>query len=168
MSSTVQGWRERRQWFDDYLNSAKGQAEAAAVGIVLPLFTCPCCGCPTLDERRAWEICWVCWWEDDGQDDYNASVVLGGPNHEVSLMRARVNFQQTLFYRSPKHIFETVRQAKCREDGLTAFNKMLTLSEVDRIACWKAADQCRESYYISRSVTPEVRAEMERRRMAKG
>jgi len=30
-----------------------------------PLFACPCCGESTLGEREAFEICVVCFWEDD-------------------------------------------------------------------------------------------------------
>ncbi|WP_171099328.1 CPCC family cysteine-rich protein [Ruegeria sp. HKCCD7255] len=29
---------------------------------------CPCCRLPTLRERGNYEICMVCWWEDNGQD----------------------------------------------------------------------------------------------------
>ncbi|MEK3797022.1 CPCC family cysteine-rich protein [Peribacillus sp. FSL H8-0477] len=36
---------------------------------------CPCCGFPTLDERDAYEICVLCKWQDDGQDDLNADEV---------------------------------------------------------------------------------------------
>lgn len=53
---------------------------------------CPCCGYDTLDQRGDWDICPVCWWEDDGQDNYNANKVLGGPNKKISLTRARMNF----------------------------------------------------------------------------
>lgn len=28
-------------------------------------FVCPCCGCRTLDERGVYDICPVCFWEDD-------------------------------------------------------------------------------------------------------
>ncbi|MFF1770133.1 CPCC family cysteine-rich protein [Streptomyces sp. NPDC058249] len=31
-------------------------------------YGCPCCGFLTLDERGSYEICPVCFWEDDGQD----------------------------------------------------------------------------------------------------
>src|SRR5690606_15709062 len=41
---------------------------------------CPCCGHPTLGERAGFEICPVCFWEDDGQDDVDAHVERGGPN----------------------------------------------------------------------------------------
>lgn len=37
---------------------------------------CACCGCLTLDERGAFEICPVCWWEDDGQSNTNADPVM--------------------------------------------------------------------------------------------
>ena len=58
----------------------------------LPL-RCPCCFFKTLSERGAYEICAVCFWEDDGQDDDDADEVLGGPNGELSLMEARANYQ---------------------------------------------------------------------------
>ena len=59
----------------------------------LPL-RCPCCGRKTLGERGGYEICAVCGWEDDGQDDDNAAEVLGGPNGALSLAQARVNYRQ--------------------------------------------------------------------------
>jgi hypothetical protein len=58
---------------------------------MLPL-RCPCCGCKTLDKRGEWEICSVCFWEDDGQDDYDADDVRGGPNGSLSLTVARANY----------------------------------------------------------------------------
>lgn len=60
-------------------------------GLDLPL-RCPCCKCRTLPERGGYEICPVCFWEDDGQDDHNADVVLGGPNGGLSLSQARLNY----------------------------------------------------------------------------
>jgi methylenetetrahydrofolate reductase (NADPH) len=57
----------------------------------LPL-RCPCCGCKTLDERGYFEICSVCFWEDEGQDDHDAGVVRGGPNGSLSLTQARINY----------------------------------------------------------------------------
>ncbi|MBM3981349.1 MAG: hypothetical protein FJ304_13890 [Planctomycetes bacterium] len=59
----------------------------------LPL-RCPCCGCKTLSERGDWDVCPVCFWEDDGQDDHNADEVKGGPNGALSLSLARQNYQQ--------------------------------------------------------------------------
>ena len=54
---------------------------------------CPCCRCLTLRARGAFEICLVCAWEDDGQDDADADVVRGGPNGDISLTEARRNFR---------------------------------------------------------------------------
>ncbi|RSM81419.1 hypothetical protein DL991_07770 [Amycolatopsis sp. WAC 01375] len=53
---------------------------------------CPCCGYLTVGERGVYEICPVCFWEDDGQDDHDANVVRGGPNGRLSLTVARLNF----------------------------------------------------------------------------
>lgn len=55
-------------------------------------YNCPCCGYRTLVERGANETCDRCLWTDDGQDNEDADVVRGGPNHELSLTKARQNF----------------------------------------------------------------------------
>lgn len=52
---------------------------------------CPCCGHLTLGERGCFEICAVCFWEDDGQDDVDAHLDRGGPNRGT-LWQARTHF----------------------------------------------------------------------------
>lgn len=53
---------------------------------------CPCCDLKTLERRGEFEICPVCFWEDDGQDDADADEVRGGQNGELSLTVARANY----------------------------------------------------------------------------
>lgn len=60
-------------------------------GEVEALFPCPCCGYCTLDERGGYDICPICWWEDDGQDNHDADEIRGGPNAALSLTQARIN-----------------------------------------------------------------------------
>jgi len=55
------------------------------------LFCCPCCGYATLEEANGYEICHICFWEDDGQDDPEADENCGGPNN-VSLTEGRMNY----------------------------------------------------------------------------
>jgi hypothetical protein len=57
-------------------------------------YACPCCHFLTLPERGGYEICPVCFWEDDGQDDHDADLVRGGPNGNLSLAESRANFGQ--------------------------------------------------------------------------
>jgi hypothetical protein len=61
-------------------------------GEPMSLVACPCCGFASLGGRGDYEICDVCWWEDDGQDNEDADVVMGGPNYHLSLTQARANF----------------------------------------------------------------------------
>lgn len=75
----------RQAWFNAY--SARLDAQPTD----LPL-RCPCCLHKTIDERGGYDICSVCFWEDDGQDDHDADVVRGGPNGSLSLTKARANF----------------------------------------------------------------------------
>ena len=55
-------------------------------------YACPCCRALTLRERGGFEICPVCWWEDDGQGDADAEVARGGPNGTLNLAQARANY----------------------------------------------------------------------------
>jgi len=71
-----------------FTNVTKGPATDGS------LYRCPCCASRTLRERGGFEMCPVCWWEDDGQDDHDADMVRGGPNGELSLTQARQNFQR--------------------------------------------------------------------------
>ncbi len=55
---------------------------------------CPCCGFSTLNCRAGFEICPVCFWEDDKQDDLEAEKVRGGPKNLLSLADARRNYKE--------------------------------------------------------------------------
>jgi hypothetical protein len=83
---------KNKQWFDFYVKRLKNQS------IVQPnqkgvSYNCPCCGYKTLSERGGFEICAVCFWEDDGQDEQDTDIVRGGPNGALSLTKASDNFQ---------------------------------------------------------------------------
>lgn len=79
------------KWFNKYVDDLENRSvvEAAMDGVV---YRCPCCKFKTLEERGGFEICPVCFWEDDGQDDQDADTVRGGPNGSLSLTQARKNF----------------------------------------------------------------------------
>ncbi|MGV9693442.1 CPCC family cysteine-rich protein [Streptomyces sp. NPDC003444] len=70
------------QWFNIVLGPENGP------------YACPCCGYLTLEARGAHEICTVCYWEDDGQDEHDDDVVRGGPNQSLSLVQAQRNFEE--------------------------------------------------------------------------
>ena len=58
-------------------------------------YRCPCCGCYTLPVRGGYDICPVCFWEDDNpaeEYDQPAPERPTGPNH-VHLWQARRNYQ---------------------------------------------------------------------------
>ena len=56
-------------------------------------FTCPCCGYRTLgDSPGSYEICQVCFWEDDPVQLLNPAYA-GGAN-TLSLMESRTNYQR--------------------------------------------------------------------------
>src|SRR6202163_4221179 len=70
------------------------RVQGALLGRALPhgtpnLAVCPCCGYPTIGGRRDYDVCCLCNWEDDGQDDANTDNVLGGTNGDNSLTEAR-------------------------------------------------------------------------------
>lgn len=64
----------------------------------LKTYRCPCCQFKTLHGRGNYEICRVCFWEDDGQDDHDSDEVRGGPNGSFSLTQARENYARHNVY----------------------------------------------------------------------
>jgi len=62
------------------------------IGEPIKLESCPCCGHRTIGERGNYEICKMCWWEDDGQDNQHSEQVMGGPNYGISLVMGRYNY----------------------------------------------------------------------------
>ncbi|MET8357205.1 CPCC family cysteine-rich protein [Micromonospora sp. DH14] len=49
-------------------------------------------GCPCCASRTGGGTCPVCFWTDDGQTDADADTVRGGPNGDLSLTHARLNY----------------------------------------------------------------------------
>jgi len=104
-NSSPEELAKRIQWFHWYADRLENHSVVAG-----PRegddYSCPCCGYKTLGERGAYDICPVCYWEDDGQDDQDADVVRGGPNGALSLTQARENYRTfgASKERSRKHI----------------------------------------------------------------
>jgi hypothetical protein len=70
---------------------------------------CPCCGYKTLPDRGAYDLCPVCWWEDEGVEPWEVS----GPNGRT-LVEAQ---QEYLTQRLPHRLREgKVRPPKRGEE----------------------------------------------------
>lgn len=77
---------------NDYLSRRLADLGVDAVvdGLVEPRVACPCCGYRSLGQRGHYEICQICFWEDEGDSPLDPR---GGPNH-MTLREARENFQR--------------------------------------------------------------------------
>ncbi len=85
------------------------------------IYTCPCCGLPSLEEPPGcFDVCMVCFWEDDGQTDANADRPNNGVNGEYSLSRARENF------RSHGHMYDQGRGIPIVESPSRARQALVT------------------------------------------
>ena len=75
-------------------------------------FRCPCCGCFTMDEGNgSFEICPVCFWEDDGSQSRDPDLDEGA--NGVSLNQARANFAE--FGACDENALPFVRQPTAEE-----------------------------------------------------
>lgn len=54
-------------------------------------FRCPCCDHLSLASRGDYDICEICYWEDDGTDDVLYSTPFS-PNH-MTLAQGRLNYK---------------------------------------------------------------------------
>ena len=59
------------------------------------MYACPCCGYKTLPDRGAYEVCPVCWWEDEGVEPWEYS----GPNGQTLVEAQQEFLAQRLPYR---------------------------------------------------------------------
>jgi nucleoside-diphosphate-sugar epimerase len=82
---------------------------------------CPCCGFRTLTISAAYDICRICWWEDDGQADATSDAVVGGPNSRYSLTAARQNFMQHGHMYDLGHGIEVVERSTPARQELLAY-----------------------------------------------
>src|SRR5215813_4159039 len=74
---------ERRRFFEVYCPGPNAQAGSKQSNEVR--YACPCCGYPTLGALGEFEICSLCCWEDDGQDDADADLVRGPPELDTRI-----------------------------------------------------------------------------------
>ncbi|MEQ1734270.1 MAG: CPCC family cysteine-rich protein [Bacteroidia bacterium] len=99
----------------------------------IPACTCPSCGFATLTHRGHYELCDVCDWEDDNQDDATAHEVWGGPNSNLSLTESRILISKELamlahtlngvIMSNPVAIFTVLNNHKTRMINFKAANK---------------------------------------------
>lgn len=100
-------------------------------GEITILATCPSCAYPTLGRRAYYDICAICGWEDDGQDDREFATdlnhflpdeVAGGPNHSYSLTEARYNFAKyhQMYRRMDTRSFERTNEDRSLREALIA------------------------------------------------
>jgi len=88
--------------------------------------------------RAAFEICCLCWWEDDGQDDEDTEVVRGGPNQHYSLADARLNFDNYLVKYPPESDSriggpDSERIKLIKINIVSAFDGMMTSPQPDEL-----------------------------------
>ncbi|HLP51773.1 MAG TPA: CPCC family cysteine-rich protein [Chitinophagales bacterium] len=124
--------KPNQDWFNFYVKELEG-AQQQTFKAFDKYFLCPCCYLPTLTERQGWNICLMCYWEDDGQDDHNADKVLGGPNHDYSLTEARANFCQYLISYRPSDSpgFENgIKKAELKKQVIEKYNLAMTATTI--------------------------------------
>ncbi|WP_411678077.1 CPCC family cysteine-rich protein [Caproicibacter sp.] len=69
-------------------------------------YTCPCCGYKTLQNEHEYDICPICFWEDDDIQFDDVDFV-GGAN-DVSLRQAQKNYSE--FGACQKNMLKHVRK----------------------------------------------------------
>ncbi len=102
-------------------------------------YKCPCCGYLTLDEPGRHEICYLCRWQDDRQDDPYADKVWGGPNGDYSLTEARANFKKFLtMYREKRNILmQTDKELQTKRAIIKAFEQLKTAPDEVKPSLWQ-------------------------------
>lgn len=90
----IDNFKERRDFFHKNFPLKIGRQRRDVNSEDILKNSCPVCGYLTLDERDAFEICGICFWEDDGVDDLEDNEY-SGPNH-MTLKEGRIIFQEAI------------------------------------------------------------------------
>ncbi|MCC4261524.1 hypothetical protein LL270_12775 [Pseudomonas aestusnigri] len=93
--------------------SERGMIVQQVDGEAVPMFPCPCCDYFSLSSESGYEICPVCFWEDDG---VRAPAEFSAPNH-LTLAAGRQNVL-TLGACDPASVARVDRQARRRYRAL--------------------------------------------------
>lgn len=75
------------------------------------MYPCPCCGYKTLPERGGYDLCPVCWWEDDG----GAPWEYCGPNAQTLVEAQQEYLAQHRPYRLRPGKVRAPRQKEARD-----------------------------------------------------
>ncbi|GGG78643.1 CPCC family cysteine-rich protein [Paenibacillus radicis (ex Gao et al. 2016)] len=104
--------------------------------------SCPCCGYLTLVERGGFEICCLCKWEDDGQDDPDADEVRGG-----SLTEARNNFKvnYTMYSDERNILSQSETEISTKKALMTEFDKLKTADDNSAEPIWDKINSLEEA-----------------------
>jgi len=88
----IDNFNQRREFFQKNfaLKIGRQRTDLKSEGILKN--SCPVCGYLTLDERDSFDICAICFWEDDGIDDFEENND-SGPNH-MTLKEGREVFHE--------------------------------------------------------------------------
>ncbi len=55
-------------------------------------YQCLCCGCKTLESRGKFDICPVCFWEDDTYLDFSVSPIVGRYYDKGTIFRGTIRY----------------------------------------------------------------------------
>ena len=109
----------RRTFFDHYIEQIEGPtALPPSLRRYHVRYACPCCGYPTLGDRGMDEICYLCSWEDDGQDE------------SLSLSRAREKFA------TYEVMYEREQESVIQREVIAAFEEMRRTPFADHERLW--------------------------------
>jgi hypothetical protein len=136
------GFKARREWFERFADRVEaGEQPMPPRGLKYP---CACCGYPTL-EGMPYEICVLCWWENNGQDDPYAHEVWEGTNHGYSLAEARANFERALTMFAPERDprfpgVENERAHAAKRALIDTFERLMEAGPPASDALWREVD----------------------------
>lgn len=88
----IDNFNQRRDFFQKNFALKIGRQRTDVMSKDILKNSCPVCGYLTLDERDSFDICAICFWEDDGIDDFEVNKD-SGPNH-MTLNEGREIFQE--------------------------------------------------------------------------
>ena len=88
----IDNFNQRRDFFQKNFELKIGRQRIDVKSKDILMNSCPVCGYLTLDERDSFDICSICFWEDDGIDDFEVNNE--SESNHMTLKEGREIFQE--------------------------------------------------------------------------
>ena len=125
---------------------------------IVVMHPCPCCGCRTVPGRGDYDLCPVCWWEDDGVQPWEVS----GPNGQTLVHAQHEHLTDDRPYRQREGKVRAPRRSEARDTDWQPLERTPELvARADRAVAQHEREHEELRHHVAEEIAADPGAPME-------